>query len=328
MPIHRKEYTEDTNIILIDTMQFDLQEITTAFCYYDGQTALLMDVGTSDNVKTVLETLPSKGVPLEKLSGIVLTHYHFDHGGGTSTLWNIMKDKNPGFRIFTTSTTKNLLNNAGAHLTGAQTTFGPFVGTMEPLPDEAFVLVEPDGYLPVEFETGAKIKLVHTPGHTPDHCSPCVFQGKEAVFLFAGEACGTHYNPSKIITGSTSMPPNFDFDTYMQSVEKMSLLYPQAVGFGHFGVISGEEDTKTLFKEHTGFMRTFRDEVYKAFKEKPSTGHVLEATAPLWEERLNPEHINAPGSDLFYGNLKLAVTYGMLVSLGLRESRYEPRQEA
>ena len=32
-------------------MQF-IPEITSAFCYYDGKQALLMDIGTSDNVQT------------------------------------------------------------------------------------------------------------------------------------------------------------------------------------------------------------------------------------------------------------------------------------
>ncbi len=74
-------------------------------------------------------------------------------------------------------------------------------------------------------------------------------------------------------------------------------------------------------------MNTFRDEVVKAFSEKPSTAHVMKRTEYLWENRLNPEHENMPGSEMFYGNLRLAVTYGLLVGLGLRRPKYEPKQD-
>ncbi len=322
MPIHRKQYA-DHNVILLDTMQFNLPEITSVFCYDDGRQALLLDAGTSHNADTILDTLKRKGIDPARVSGIALTHYHFDHGGGTAALWQRMKDLNPRFRIYTTTRTKEHLNDAASHLTGAQTTFGPFVGTMEPIPAEAFVIVEPDDFIPLEFATGARIKLVHSPGHSADHCSPCVYEGDEAVFMFAGEASGTIYNENQILTSPTSMPPNFRYEPYMQSLEKLQQIKPQAMGFCHFGVISGRDDIETLFTEHRSFMQNFHEAITGAFAENPSTGYVLQATESLWENRFNPDWLNMPGSEVFYKNIRLAVTYGFLVGLGLRRPKYE-----
>lgn len=182
MPIIRKE-TSLGNLHLIDTGQFNLNCITTVFCYSDGEKALLLDIGTSHNVEHVLNKLDSIGIPPEKIAGIVPSHYHFDHGGGSCELWKKMSSINSNFRIYTNRLTKELLQNAEGHVKGAATTFGPFVGTMDFIPDEAFEIVELDSFVPFEFNDGAKIKLVHTPGHTNDHCSPAVFIGRGFRFF-------------------------------------------------------------------------------------------------------------------------------------------------
>ncbi len=322
MPVHRDSYGKN-NIILVDTMQFGIPSVASAFCYYDGKKALLMDVGTSDNVDAVLSTLEREGVTPDKIAGITLTHYHFDHGGGTAALWDRIKESNPDFRIFTTERTKQYLNNAATHLVGAQTTFGPLVGTMEPIADEAFVIVEPDSFIPLEFETGAKIKLYYTPGHTPDHCSPCLYENGKPVFLFAGEAAGASHNPYKLLAAPTSMPPNFNYETYMKSFQKVVGIRAEAVGFCHFGIVSGNADLDELFSDFYRFMHSFYDAVNKAFSENPSTGYVLEATEHLWQDRFNPDQLRLPGSKEFLANIRLAATYGFMIGLGMRKPKYE-----
>lgn len=322
MPVHRDSYKKN-NIILIDTMQFGVPAVATAFCYYDGEKALLMDVGTSDNVETVLSTLEKEGIRPEQIVGITLTHYHFDHGGGTAELWRRIKEHNPEFRIYTTALTRDYLNNSASHLEGAQTTFGPFVGTMEPIPDDAFVIVEPEGLIPVNFKTGDQIRLYHTPGHSPDHCSPCIFKDGNPVFIFAGEAAGASHNPYKLYTSPTSMPPNFNYDIYMTSFEKIIDIRAEAVGFCHFGIVSGSEDLDFLYNDHRKFMMNFRDAVTEAFSEKQSTGYVLQKTEHLWDDRFNPDQLKRPGSKDFFTNIRLAATYGFMIGLGMRKPKYE-----
>jgi len=134
------------NLCIIDTGQFNLRTLTSVFCWYDGERALLMEAGTSDNTCVILDSLKRSGIPLSKLAGVVPSHYHFDHGGGCAELWRRMQEFNSSFRIYTTPLTKYKLQNPASHLRGAGTTFGKFVGTMEAVPDEAFVILEPDSY--------------------------------------------------------------------------------------------------------------------------------------------------------------------------------------
>jgi len=327
MAYDRKECRHG-NVYVIETMQFDMETITSVFCYSDGSKSLLMDVGTSDNIDAVLQSLARHGIALESLEGVVLSHYHFDHGGGSAELYKRMAGINKKFRIYTNNITKKNLQNAAGHLGGAKTTFGKFIGTMEPVPDEAFCIVEPDDFLPLQFSGGERVKLLYTPGHTVDHCSPSVILNDRTIFTFAGEALGTIYTNRKMLSTPTSMPPNFKYDDYISSMKKIRSINPGLIGLCHFGIISGTEDINFLFDDHFKFMTSFRDSIIKAFNENPSTEHVLAGTEYLWEDRIDREFADIKGSELFFGNLRLALTYGVMVDLGFRKPKYESRTDA
>jgi len=324
MAFERKE-CRIGNVYLIDTMQFNMDTITSVFCYSDGNKSLLMDIGTSENIDAVFNSLTRRGVSLESIEGIVLSHYHFDHGGGSAELWSRMRSINKNFKVYTNSITKKNLQNSAGHLGGARTTFGKFVGTMEYLPDEAFYIVEPDDFLPVEFAGGERVKLIHTPGHTTDHCSPSVILGDRTVFTFAGEALGTIYTNDKMLSTPTSMPPNFSYEDYISSMDKLKSMNPELIGFCHFGIISGSEDINFVFNDHRDFMDRFRQEIIDAFNENPATSHVLAKTEYLWKDRIDSEFAKIKGSEAFFGNLRLALTYGVMVDLGFRNPKYESK---
>ena len=315
------------NVYIIDTNQFDLKSITSVFCYYDGEHALLFDAGTSDNAMTVLKSLEKSGIPPEKLIGVVPSHYHFDHGGGCSALWHVMQKINPDFHIYTGELTKEKLQNPGSHIKGASTTFGTYTGTMETVPDEAFIIVPYNQYLPVQFSDGGRVLLQHTPGHTHDHCSPSVMIDGRCTFCFAGETCGTSYTDDKILTTPSSMPPNFSYRHYMESMKKVKALNPEMIGFCHFGIITGKAHVDELFADHEKLMSDFMAAISAAFRENPSTSHVLAGTEYLWKGRISPSFKNVKGSENFFQNLQLAITYGAMIDLGFRESKYEIRTE-
>jgi glyoxylase-like metal-dependent hydrolase (beta-lactamase superfamily II) len=324
MSFHRKE-CRIGNVYLIETMQFNMETITSVFCYSDGSKSLLMDIGTSDNIDAVFQSLTRQGIAPESLEGIVLSHYHFDHGGGSAELWKRMKSVNKNFKIYTNSITKSNLQNSAGHLHGAGTTFGKFVGTMEFIPDEAFYIVELNDFLPVEFSGGERIQLVHTPGHTTDHCSPSVVAGDRTVFTFAGEALGTIYTNNKMLSTPTSMPPNFNYNDYISSIGKLRSMNPELIGFCHFGILSGADDINFVFEDHLEFMKRFRQEIIDAYSENPSTSNVLSRTEYLWKDRIDNEFAGIKGSEAFFGNLRLALTYGVMVDLGFRKPKYESK---
>lgn len=121
------------------------------------------------------------------------------------------------------------------------------------------------------------------------------------------------------------MPPNFNFDDYITSMRKLRDMNPEMVGFCHFGILSGDDDIDFVFNDHMEFMHQFRSGIVEAFNENPSTEHVLAMTAHLWKDRIDSDFADVKGSDAFFGNLRLALTYGVMVDLGFRKPKYESK---
>ncbi|QEE15595.1 MBL fold metallo-hydrolase [Promethearchaeum syntrophicum] len=320
------------NLYLIDTEQFLNKRITTVFCYWDGKNCYLIDIGTSDNVQTILRFLKNNEIPLQKVKGLFLSHYHFDHGGGATKLWKTIhrKNNNSTFKIITTRETKEKLQNAESHVMGAKTTFGNFVGEMKPIPvdleENAYEIISFDKDYELSSIEKITIRLLSTPGHSNDHCSPTIFRNGLPIFCFVGEASGCLYNGSELLSQPTSMPPNFQFEKYMNSLEKLINLNPEKLGLCHFGVISGKNDVKTYLNGHKKYMIDFRAAVIELYTKNQSTRYIIEN---LKEDFFNDEKFidnyyrKLNNHSNFLSNLRLALTYGMMISLGFRKPKYE-----
>ena len=310
------------NIYLVDTHMYGINCATASIFYWDGRTCVIFDVGTSDEVNSILQALRKFQIPLQNVRAIVLSHYHFDHGGGATLLWKRIAAKNPAFKIMVPQDQHDKLQNPGTHLIAAESTFGEFVGTMKPAPEDAYEIVEKDVDLPLDLVPGYTIRLLSTPGHSKDHVSPTVFKDGEPVFCFAGEALGTLYHNEKIVSLPSSMP-NFHYAPFLESLTKLEALHLDCVGFCHFGVILGREDVQTFIDDQRILLEAFRAAIIEAYETDPSTRYVMEQTKHIWEGRIN----NFNADNKIVSNLRLAITYGMMIDLGLREAKYEKEDD-
>ena len=318
------------NLYLIDLLQFGINRITNVYCYWDGNHAILFDIGTSDNVNHVLRVLRKKlKIPLEKLEAIIPTHYHFDHGGGANKLWRKMQGINPNFKILTTKDTQSKLQHADDHIIGARTTFGKFVGEMNPLSEEeyakAYQIIELNEPLPFDLPNGYQIKVISTPGHTHDHKSLVIMQHEEVEFIFAGEAAGTYFGHPDLLTIPSSMPPNFHYKNYMDSLAKLKALNPKMMGVCHFGSLQGQLKIRKYIDQHQEYMERMKSAILYAHKINSSTRYIIEH---LISEDLGFKHRVGKYyipylSTSYFENLFLAVSYAIMVDLGIKEPKYE-----
>lgn len=292
--------------------------------------ALLIDTGSSKNVGSVLKAIKAHGLQLKDIVGMIPSHYHFDHAGGSARLLELIKPQNPDFKILARKETKNWLQHPEAHVRGAKTTYGDSVGEMPYIPDEDFKILKPDKAIDIQglfgrnFDFQHEVNLVSTPGHTPDHSS-VYFRSKGipgASFLFSGEAAGTLFHKDKLVSLPTSMPSKYRHDWYMDSLDKIMHLEFDAMAFGHFGAIRGKEDIAAYLKEHRNFNERFRNEVQSLYKETRSTRAVVEKFIGVWEKRTNTLIKNRTIME----NMCVGLVYGMLIDLGLKEAKYEPRE--
>jgi glyoxylase-like metal-dependent hydrolase (beta-lactamase superfamily II) len=327
-----KAITRDTGKIndfihLLDLREFGISNILSSFIGVFDDECIIMDSGSSNDAPKIIQYLRKEGIPLKKVSYLLTTHHHFDHNGGMWKLYEILRENNPNVKILTNKTTKNLLNNYEFHLARGKRTYGNMVGEMREIRDDAFEIITPGNHFPREptsleyvksFEKNGdevKLSILATPGHTPDHQSLAFIKNGEIKFIFFGEAVGTLYHSTELITSPTSMPIFFDYDTYMDSLSNLRTLEtPLQCGFGHHGIISGKKNVEHILKEHESFMKEFRSKVIEYYKETPQTSYVFEKIKPFFKERYQ---INKHWEDIF-DNIILGLTYGMMMSLGYR----------
>jgi hypothetical protein len=134
-------------------------------------------------------------------------------------------------------------------------------------------------------------------------------------FIHFGECVGTIYHASKLITMPTSMPTYYNHRQYMETLNKLKNLKPKRAGYGHFGLINGENNVKSLLLEHEEFMKIFRQKVIDYYNEKPATSYVLEKIVPFLLPRTDLKIEDNP----ILEGISLAIVYGMLMDLGYRK---------
>ncbi|MFW9939084.1 MAG: MBL fold metallo-hydrolase, partial [Candidatus Thorarchaeota archaeon] len=180
--------------------------------------SILFDCGSSLDYKKVIRYLKKNKISLSSIKYLITSHHHFDHNGGLHLLYAELKKYNPELKILTNKRTKTLLNNYKEHLDRAKRTYGSLVGKMAAIEDSAFQIIEPSSNFDSNpnrlniYDTftinGDEIRLgiLKTPGHTPDHQSAVLINNDIVDFIFLGEAVGTIYHATKLVTMPTSMP--------------------------------------------------------------------------------------------------------------------------
>ena len=313
---------------LIDLRWFGMRRVLTCFlCEFDDG-VIVLDCGSSIEVKRVWRYAKRNNIPLSSVKYLIPSQHHFDHAGGMWMLYEKVRKHNPEVKILTNQKTKELFNDFEHHLGRAKRTYKEFVGTMEPIEDDAFRIIEPSSnfspdpnsldFIETFHKDGKEIKLaiLKTPGHTPDHSVIALVKDNEIDFLHSGEAIGTLYHTKKLVSMPTSMPVYFNYKDFMSSLDNlMKLKTPLKIGMGHSGVINGKNNVRFFMLEHKDFLKDFRSKVKQYYHEKPETEYVLKKLTPDLEARTD----TLGGNDkMIFSDIILGVIYGMMVDLGYR----------
>lgn len=302
------------SIFLVDVNQYSFPRICSSFILKTPESTIIMDTGTSFDVSSILEFMKSQGISLHSVTYLVPTHHHFDHFGGGWKLWEIIKQINSEVKVLTTEKTKIQLQSPENHVKNAKRTFGEFVGTMNPLPEEAFEIVDPDEPIKIQgLDKSTQFQLISTPGHASDHVCPTLFKNSEVSFMFLGEAAGSLLHSTKCVTLCTSMPPDFSHKEYMASLDKIIELNPGIVGYCHFGAIKGKKEVRQTLEDNKEYSVFFRNYVQRKYQERGETRYIVEQY--MTEELM--KRTDFPHKELIT-NVIVGVVYGQLVDLGLR----------
>ncbi|MFX1344032.1 MAG: MBL fold metallo-hydrolase [Promethearchaeota archaeon] len=311
----------------IDAKAYGMNRRLSIFLAEFDEGSVLFDCGSSLDIKNILAYFKRNKIPLSSFKYLVTSHHHFDHIGGIWKLYKKLKDHNPDVKILTNHITKALLNDFELHLKRGARTYGDLTGVMKPIEESAFKIIEPSSKFDsdtdhLEFvstfhinNSEVKLTIFKTPGHTPDHQCPAFIKDGVLNFIHFGEAVGTIYHSSALVTMPTSMPIYYNNEKYMETLDKIKNLAPLKAGFGHFGIANGKENIRELILDNESFMKNFRKYIIKYYKEKPETEYIYNKVRPLFASRTDLSIDDIP----VFNGIILAVVYGEMISLGYRE---------
>ncbi|TFG26293.1 MAG: MBL fold metallo-hydrolase [Promethearchaeota archaeon] len=307
----------------VDLKQFAARRLLSGYIAEFEEGLIIMDSGSSNEVKHVLRYLKRNNLSLSLVKYLITSHHHFDHNGGMWKLYDEIKKFNSEVKILTSKLTMEFLNNFEDHLKRAKRGFPPnMVGEMRAIEENGFKLIEtsdPNSIKILEtFHTGDSevyLAVLKTPGHTPDHQSAIFLKDGVIDFIFFGEAVGTLYHSSELITLPVSAPIHYNFKDDMETTDKLKKLELKKAGFSHFGIVNGRENVKKILLDHESFMREFRAKIMKYHDEKDDTRYICEKITPFLLSRsdmFNAEH-------LVLDNMILQAVYGVMMDLGYRK---------
>ncbi len=235
----RKEGKVNDDTTLIDIRMFGVPNIT-ALYLIESEKKCLIDAGTHTEARKILRQL--KELNAFPPDMIVLTHSHWDHCQAIPFLSQRAKKEGKEIEIYASvEAIPNLRDQSYNEVFGT----GPFNNIeVDIIPLKEGDTVDLDGIT---------LKIFETPGHMTDHIAILDEKNKN---LFVGDALGDKV--SDIVFVPPFVPPNWDKDKYLNSVDKLKGIDYDTISLSHFGLIHGDEAKSILDESITNLNKWWR----------------------------------------------------------------------
>lgn len=213
-------------ITLIDLRFFDVPETVACFLIQGKNYNILVETGPASTVDQLKAALKVKGLELNDITHVLLTHIHFDHAGAA---WILAES---GAKIFVHPSGKPHLIEPGKLYHSAKRLYGDQMeslwGDIQAISEEKVIACK-DGEPILDFVP------IFTPGHASHHIA---WQWKDNIFT--GDVGGVKLSPNGPIIPPCP-PPDIDLNLWLNSIEILILKKPKNLWLTHFGKISNPE---------------------------------------------------------------------------------------
>ena len=194
----------------------------------DGHRAIL-DPGPSSTLATLREQLRARGLSVQDLDAIFLTHIHLDHAGATGSLLR----ENPRLAVYVhergaphMADPAKLLGSALRLYAGAmERLYGEFL----PVPQENLRALRGGETLALG---SRKLEVFYTPGHASHHVS--YFDPSEGT-AYVGDTAGLCMEGNSYLLPATP-PPDIDLEIWSASLDAIAERRPARLFLTHFGI--------------------------------------------------------------------------------------------
>ena len=223
----------------IQTELIDLQFLgyplaIAAYLLDDGVEAALVEVGPTSTAETLLRAVQARGVPLERLRHLIVTHIHLDHAGALGWLLQRL----PHATAYVHPVGAPHMVDPSRLISSASRLYGEMMerlwGEVVPVPQERLRVVRDGERITV---AGRTLLAVDTPGHARHHH---VYLDEATGVLFAGDVAGVRM-PGAAYVRPPTPPPELDIEAWQASLAKLRALPIRQLALTHFGIYDDVE---------------------------------------------------------------------------------------
>ncbi|MEZ5461727.1 MBL fold metallo-hydrolase [Dokdonella sp.] len=226
-------------ITAIDT-GFYRPEFDASHLIIENGRAAFIDVGTNFSIPFLLAELEAKGVGVEAVDYVIVTHVHLDHAGGAGEILRQL----PNAQLAVHPRGAPHMINPARLIASASSVYGAeevrrTYGELVPVPAERVIEVRDETIINL---AGRPLRCLDTPGHARHHFS--LWDAASRSF-FAGDTFGLSYRQFDTEKGAfilpTTTPVQFDPVALKGSIARMLLFNPEAMFLTHFSRVTDVE---------------------------------------------------------------------------------------
>lgn len=206
----------------LDLLHMGAERVIGAYVVDTDDGPALFDCGPSTCVERLKEGLRDRGLELQDVRHLLLSHIHLDHAGAAGVLVR----EHPQLQVHVSEIgaphliDPSRLEASARRLYGD--TFDDLWGELAPVPEENVHVV------------GARVaglECFPSPGHASHHVCYAHADGT----LYAGDAAGVRIEPHRSVLPPTP-PPEFDLDAWLATIDELERRRPARLALIHFGV--------------------------------------------------------------------------------------------
>lgn len=216
----------------IDLNFLGIPEIIATAIIQGASGVALIDPGPSTTLENLRSALERKGISIQDVRQVLLTHIHLDHAGVVGTL--VLE--NPAIEVFVHERGARHMVDPAKLLSSATRLYG---GDMErlwgeflPVPQGRIRVLQGEERITVG---GRELQVAYTPGHASHHVS--YFDPSSRV-AFVGDTAGIRRGDRLCVMPATP-PPDIDFEAWHTSEDRILAWDPDTLFLTHFGPFHG-----------------------------------------------------------------------------------------
>jgi glyoxylase-like metal-dependent hydrolase (beta-lactamase superfamily II) len=207
---------------LIDLNHMGHQRTVASYLLDSDDGPALFDCGPATTIDALKAGLAQRGLALDDIRHLLLSHIHLDHAGAAGVLVR----EQPSLQVHVSEIgaphliEPERLERSARRLYGES--FDTLWGELAPVPRENLHVVG---------DEVVGLACFPTPGHASHHVSYLDRDGT----LYAGDAAGVRIQPGHAVLPPTP-PPELDVDLWQRTIEEIERRDPERLALIHFGV--------------------------------------------------------------------------------------------